>query len=143
MQFIITLIIILLLCFILNVNINYILLGATILIAILSVCFTLGFSYCLIRLLCSKKRNATFLRLDNAKLINRKTAYYLVEGEEYPCIFPSENILDNLLYNPDKTYHVYLDIKKKTVFDRYSILTCILGLLFCISLDVGLILLFT
>lgn len=63
----------------------------------------------------------------------RRVAYYLVDGEEYPCIFPKEAILENKLYSTEKTYTVWLNAKTKKVFDPYATTTCILGLLFSIG----------
>ncbi len=140
MEIFIVLIIIIMICFILNVPLSFMLTGAYILLCIFATVMTLGFLYCFVRLITSKQATATFLRLDMAKSMNRKVAYYEADGTEYPCIFPAENILNSYLYQPHRTYKVMLDRKKKRIYDLCSILTCVLGLLFGIGLDVVLIL---
>lgn len=140
MQIIITLIIIIILCFVLNIDFNYILIAADVLLCILAFTFTVGFMYCVIRLLFSKRKTATFVRTDFHKHIKKKVAVYLVDGIEYPCAFPAENILEKQLYSTEKTCHVMLDIKKKKVYDLYAVLTCIIGLTFCIGLCIMLML---
>ena len=130
MEFIILIGIILVLCFILGVNFNYLLFGIAILGCVVFGLMMFGFAYCAIRLMFAKRKEASFVRFGGVNDSRMQVAYYLVEGEEYPCLFPKEFIMDNKLYSPDKIYNVMMDTKSKKVYDRYAIATCILGLLF-------------
>lgn len=71
-----------------------------------------------------------------------KVAYYLVEGEEIPCLFPEEGVFRKKLYRTDKTYHVLMNKKLGRVFDRFAVATCILGLMCGIGLGTVLLLMF-
>lgn len=136
-EIIIVIIIILVICLILDVN--YLLLASAILICVFAGALTLGFVYCSVGLLFSKRKEAKFLRIDRHKSAKFQVAYYLVEGKEYPCIFPKEGILENKLYRKDKTYHVMLNKKMQRVYDRFAIATCVLGLVFSVGLSMGII----
>ena len=130
MEFIIVIAIILVLCFVLGVSFNYILFGIAILGCVVFGSMMIGFAYCTIRLAFTKRKEARFVRFDKVNEGKMQVAYYLVEGEEYPCIFPKEFIMENKLYSPDKIYNVRLDVKWKKVYDPDAITTCILGVLF-------------
>lgn len=134
MQIIVVLIIILVICFILNVNLGYILMATDVLLCMFAGLMCIGFLYCVVRLMLSKRKTARFVRTDMHKHIKKKVAIYLIEGTEYPCAFPAENILDNKLYSTEKSCRVMLDIKKKKVYDLYAVLTCTIGLTFFIGL---------
>lgn len=133
MEIIIVIAIILVLCLILGVSLNYILFGITILAIIFFGLMAIGFSYCIIRVLFSKRKEAQFVRFGKASNGRFQVACYLVEGKEYPCIFPKEFVMENKLYSVDKTYNVMLDRKANKVYDQYAIATCVLGLLFGIG----------
>ena len=139
MEIIILIIIVLVYCMVLNVELNYIVLGGAALIGIFSVLFTLGFFLCGICLLFSKRKEAKFIRMDQAKNNKFQVAYYLVEGKEYPCMFPKEGIMEARLYNKDKTYHVMLNEKLGKVFDRFAVTTCVLGFVFGLIFSAGII----
>ena len=136
MEILILIIIVLVYCLVLNVNLNYILLGAGALIGIFTVLFTIAFLFCNICLLFSKRKEAKFIRMDYSKSNKFQVAYYLVEGKEYPCMFPKEGILEERLYNKDKTYYVMLNEKLGKVFDRFAVATCVLGFAFGMILSV-------
>lgn len=123
-------------CIILGINYNYIMLAV---VCLFSCFLLLLFMYSFIRLLFSKRKEAKFVRFD--KMGNRKyqAACYLVEGEEYLCIFPKEGFMTNKLYRQDKIYHVMLNKSMKRVYDRFAISTCMLGLIFGMGLSTGII----
>lgn len=137
MEILILLIIVLVYCLVLDVNLSYIFMGGIVLVGIISVLFTLAFLFCNICLLFSKRKEARFLRMDYVKGGKHQAAYYLVEGKEYPCMFPKEGILEELLYNKEKQYHVLWNKKLGKVFDRFAVTTCVLGLFFGLCLCVG------
>ena len=97
---------------------------------ILSGLLLITFLICSVLLLTSKWKKASFLRVDlPSEEARYKVAYYLVEEEEIPCLFPEEGIFRKKLYQTDKTYHVLFNKKLGRVFDRFAVATCILGLM--------------
>lgn len=130
MEYIFVLIIIAILVSVLTGNFEYILFGVTGFLFILSGLLVITFLICFVLMLMSKWKKARFLRVDlPSEEARYKVAYYLVENEEIPCLFPEEGIFRKKLYRTDKTYHVLLNKKLEKVFDRFSVATCILGLL--------------
>lgn len=140
MELIIVIVIILVLCLILNVSINYIIFVCLILVEIFFALLTIGFAYCIVRLLLSRRSEARFIRFEKAPKGKFQVAYYLVGEGEYPCAFPKEFIMENKLYSTDKIYNVMLDVRTKKVYDRYAITTCILGFIFSVCFCTGIIL---
>lgn len=138
MEVIILIIIILAICLILNVSPYYMMLGGGILLFVLSLLFAIGFVFATIVLLFSKRREGRFLRIGPVKDSKFQVAFYLVEEQEYPCIFPREGLLEEWLYRKDKVYHVMWNGKLGKVFDRFAVTTCVLGLVFSVLLSVGL-----
>lgn len=136
MEFIIVIIIIMAICLILNVSPYYMLLGGMIFLWVFFSILAIGFLVGVISLLCSKRKEARFLRIDYAKNSRFQVAYYLVEGQEYPCMTPKEGLFEEKLYQKERTYHVMLNRKMGRVFDRFSVTACVLGLLFCVTLSV-------
>ena len=133
MEIIIVIAIILVLCLILGVKLNYILFGMSLLATVFFGLMAIAFSYCLIRVLFSKRKEARFVRFDEPSENKLQVAYYLVEEKEYPCMFPKEFVMENKLYPIDKTRSVMMDRKANRVYDQYAISTCVLGLLFGIG----------
>lgn len=141
MEFIVVCIIILVCCMILGVSLNYILYTVFGVVLLLSLFFALFFVFCIVCLLFSKRKEARFVRFDKLRDSKYQVAYYLVEGSEYPCVFPKEGILSNKLYQQDRVYYVFFSKKLKKVFDRFATITCILGLVFWSILSVSLLIL--
>ena len=111
-------------------KLEYIFFGVTGFLLILSGLLVITFMICSVLLLMSKWKKARFLRVDlPSEEAKYKVAFYLVEGEEVPCLFPEEGVLRQKLYRTDKTYHVLLNKKLGKVFDRFAVATCILGLM--------------
>ena len=136
MEFVIIIAVIIVCCLILNVNTSYIIFGLAILMCGIFALMAIFFVYSIIKLACSKPKEARFQRFHKVKNSKVQMAYYLVEGEEYPCFFPKEFILEKKLYSQDKIYKVMLNKKSKKVFDKYAITTCVLGLFFCVVISV-------
>ncbi len=133
MEIVIIIAIILVLCLILGVKLNYILFGMAILATVFFGLMAIGFFYCIIRVLFSKRTEAKFVRFGKPSGNKFQVAYYVVEEKEYPCMFPKEFIMENKLYPIDKTCSVMLDRKANRVYDQYAIATCVLGLAFGIG----------
>lgn len=91
------------------------------------------FSYALIRLALSRRCEAEFAKLDKNPKSRFRSAYYKVDGKEYPCIFPCEALIKKRIYTPDKRYVVRLDKSEERVFDRFAVLTCIIGFIFSLA----------
>lgn len=139
MQILIMIIIILMYCLILNISLNYILSAVAILITLFSVLLTLFFGYAAICLLFSKRKKAKFSRFDKAENGKYQVAYYLVEGKEYPCVFLKEGVMENQLYQKEKTYNVMLNKRMQKVYDRYAVMTCALGFIVSVGFSIGMI----
>ena len=137
MEFLVVLIIVIIICLILNVSMHYILTGILILVGVGAVTFAVSFLYCFVVLLCSKRKEAEFVRIGPAKGNRFQVAYYRVEGDEYPCMFPREAVLVDKLYQKDKPCRVRWNPRKGKVFDRYAGITCVLGLVVSVVLSVG------
>lgn len=137
MEFLMVLIIVIVLCLILNISLNYIVTGILILAGVGAVFFAVSFLYCFVMLLCSKKKVARFVRIGPAKGERFQVAFYLVEGVECPCMFPREAVLTDKLYRTDRSCRVMWHPGKGKVFDRYACVTCVLGLAVSVALSVG------
>lgn len=142
MQFLVILVIIIGYCLILGVDAYYILSAGAILLCVFSGFLTLFFVCSNIGLLFAKRKEARFIRFEEIGKSKFKAACYLVEGEEYSCIFPEEGFLEDKLYREDKTYHVMLNKKMRKVYDRFAVTTCLLGLVFSVGLSLGIALLY-
>ena len=139
MEIIIVLAIIVVLCLILDVSLNYIIGGALVLMCILFGLMAICFAWCCISFIWSKKKEARFVKFDKGKSNKYQVAYYKIDDEEYPCAFPREIVLQDKLYNADKTYHVLFNPRNQKVYDRFAITTCILGVMLCGTFVVGLL----
>lgn len=142
MELIIIIIIVIAICFILNVSPYYMMFGGGILLFIFAALFAVGFVFSTIALLCSKKKEAKFLHTGSVGESKFQVAFYLVEGQEYPCIFPKEGLFEEKLYQKEKNYYVMLNQRMGKVFDRYAMTTCVLGLVFSVMMSVGLAMVF-
>ena len=134
MEFILVIAVIAVLCVIFQVSTDIIIMGIAILTGLVITAMTILFIYFFIRLLFSKKTKADFSRIDRLEKTKFRTAFYIVDGTEYPCVFPAESILINTLYKKDKKYNVWLDPRMKRVYDRFAFTTCVTGFLVCIGI---------
>lgn len=137
MEILMVLVVVMVLCLILNISLNYILLSILTVICIGALFFAISFLYCLVVMLSSKRKEAEFVRIGPAKGERFQVAFYRVEGAEYPCMFPGEAILTDKLYRTDKPCRVMWHPRKGKVFDRYACITCVLGLVVSVALSVG------
>ena len=143
MEFIILLLIITITICVFTGNTVYIILAAAGILLLFVALLLLIFLYCTIRLLFSKKKEAVFVRIDKPTEKSKyKVAFYRIDGEEYPCLFPEEGILRSRFYPSDRRCHVFLNYRMKKVFDRFAVATCILGLGFGLLFSIGAIYLY-
>lgn len=127
MEFVLALIVIIVLCKILGISNEFLVFGGLILIELAIIAMLLLFVYFCLHLLFTKRKKASFIRSGKPENGKFQVAYYLIDGEEYPCIFPKEA---GLMYKTDHCYNVYFSRKLKKVYDIWAILTCISGLVF-------------
>ena len=130
MEFILVLLIIIVICKIFGVSNELLVFGGLVLIELAIIGMMLLFAYFCILILFTRRKKASFSRIDRSPKGNFKVAYYIVDDEEYPCIFPSEMILNDVMYRKERTYHVFFSKKMKKVYDIYTVITCVLGLIF-------------
>lgn len=129
MEFALILIVIAIAVSLLTGNVGILLFGMSGLILLTSGFLVVIFSICLVFLLTSKWKDATFAGIDLPSEKSKfKVAFYEVDGEEIPCLFPEEGVFRNKLYREDRTYRVLVNRRLGKVFDRYAIITCVMGL---------------
>jgi len=116
--------------------------AAAALLGLLFVLTALFFIYFLIQLILSHRKKAVFSRIGKSPYNRFNTAFYLIDGKEYPNVFPSEGFKEDKLYKSGKEYTVMLDRRGKYIFDRFSVTTCIAGSVFCIGITAGALFIF-
>lgn len=134
MEFILIIAVIAVLCVIFQVSIDIIIMGVAILTGVVILSMTLLFVYFFIRLLFSRKVRADFSRIDKPEKTKFRTAYYIIDDVEYPCVFPAESIMTNTLYKKDKKYNVWINRRMKCVYDRFAFTTCVTGFFVCMGI---------
>lgn len=127
MEFILIISVIAVLCIIFRVSTDIIIMCSLILIGIVLAFTALLFVYFFICLLFSKKCSAEFSKTDKSDKNKFSKAYYIVDGVEYPCIFPEEKFFGIKFYRKDRKYNVWLNRRFKFVYDRFAFSTCIIG----------------
>ncbi|MBO7340979.1 MAG: hypothetical protein J6W66_06460 [Lachnospiraceae bacterium] len=129
MEILLILIIVIIFGAVLTGNLGYVLFGMSGFLLLMAGLMVVTFFVCCLLLLTSKWKEAKFVGLDTPKEGSKfKVAYYLVDGEEIPCLFPEEGVFRKQFYQEDKVYHVLLNKRLHRVFDRFSVATCLLGL---------------
>ena len=85
-----------------------------------------------------QKKEGRFLRFEHAEHFDR--AVYEAEGEEYICLFPAENVGRKRIYT-DKPHRilVHRTAKRKTAYDRHSLLIITVGTVFSAGSIFGLV----
>ena len=129
-------------CIIAGFKVSTMIFAAIALIALVLAAIALFFIYFIIRLALSEHKKAEFSHIEKSPYNNFKTAYYIIDGKEYPNVFPSEGVIESKLYKQGRQYHVMLDRRGKYVFDRFSTTTCITGFIFCTASVAGIALIF-
>ncbi|MBQ9898096.1 MAG: hypothetical protein IJM44_01415 [Ruminococcus sp.] len=143
MEFLLILLILGVSCFILGVKLEAIITAVVFLICLVPALMALMFAVCLLLLIGAKRCPASFTRFQTNKKGKFATAFYTIDGREYPCIFPAESTRLKRLYRTDKTYRVLLSRRIGRVYDRFALTTCILGLISSLLMTGVLIFVFT
>ena len=133
MEFLIILILIIVFCLCLGLGPVEIFIGFAFVFLLLVSLTSLFFLYNIFRIVLSKRIKAVFSKVDASPKSKFTVAYYKSGDEEYPCIFPNEPMLKKILYKEGKEITILLDKKHSRVYDRYSIITCFVGLAFTVS----------
>ncbi len=133
MELIIFFSIIIVLALMLGVSLSYIITAIMFLLALSLVLIVCFFSVCAVWLAGTEKQNGTLSRVDKNPKFKYNSAYYNIDGEEYPNVFPCEVILKKYLYKPDRACVLRLNRKKRLVFDGNAYACVIAGLVLGIS----------
>lgn len=131
MELFIAIVVIIVLCKILGVSNFVMILAGLGILELLIILMLLFFIYHTVHLFLTKKLSAEFSKIDKPKRSKFNVAFYLIDGEEYPCVFPKESGISSA-YKKDKAYTVRYSKYLKKVYDGWAIATCIVGLLFSI-----------
>lgn len=129
MEFVLALLVIIVLCKVIGISNATLIAGGLALIELAIIAMLLIFIYFCLHLLFSKSKKAEFVHLGKPEGSKFKVAYYLIDGKEYPCVFPHES---GLTYKTDRICTVRYSKKLKKVYDIWAMLTCIIGLSFSI-----------
>lgn len=127
MEFILVLAVIAVLCIIFRVGTDIMILGALGLIGLTVAAMALFFVIFIVLLITSAKKDAVLSGIEKKEGGRFRTAFYKINGKEYPCFFPAE---PKIMYKKDKPCRVLLNKRLGRVFDRFAVITCICGLLF-------------
>lgn len=130
MEFLVTIVVIIVLCICIGVEFEFIIFGVSALAALSIVMMLLLFTYTGIRIFFSERKDAEFSKIDKNPKGNFKCAYYLIDENEYPCMFPSEIMMKKHIYNANKKHVVRLDKRMGYVYDRYAVITTVVGFTF-------------
>ncbi|HAE51779.1 MAG TPA: hypothetical protein DCG30_00805 [Ruminococcus sp.] len=137
MEFILVIAVIFVLCKIFGVSDFYLYLGALGIVELAIIGMALLFIYFCIRLMFSKSKKAEFTHFDKrqSEKMPFTVAYYKIDDEEYPCVFPSEMVFTEKMYRKNKKCTVMYNKRMNAVFDIWAIITCLAGLV-CSNLAV-------
>lgn len=116
------------LCIILRVSLDAVMISICVIVTAFIAAIMLFFGYFLFRLITSENVEAVFSKIDTSPKSKFKTAYYTVNNAEYPNAFPAEK--SSRLYQSNKPLKVFLNRKINAVFDKFSIITIVLGSVF-------------
>lgn len=130
MEFIIGAVVIAALCLCLGVDISLISAAALVIVSAVLMLIFGFFIFCAVMLAGSERRNAQFSRIDKNPKRSFETAYYLIDGREYPNALPCEIVMRKRLYRSDTPCTVYFIEKKQCVFDMNAVVCTIVGLAF-------------
>lgn len=77
----------------------------------------------------SKRKDAVLLRFEKKDGTKRKVVIYLIDGKEYKCAFPAN---PECMYKKDRLCKVLLNRRLRWVFDKISLITYALWLVFTV-----------
>lgn len=127
MEFILVVAVIFVLCKSLGISNQVLIAGVAVLVELTIIAMLLLFFYFCINLIFTRRKKAVFIRTGKPEGSKFQVAYYLIDGIEYPCIFPCES---GISYKANHTYNVLYSKRMNKVYDIWSMLTCIIGFAF-------------
>lgn len=127
MEFVLVIAVIVVLCILLGVSTKLLLIGAAALVGLMFAFTVLLLGVFFVRLLFSRKKRAVFSRIDRSPKSRFKVAYYVIDGTEYPNVFPEEGIFRSFFYRDNRECTVFLARNGKFVYDKFACATCIIG----------------
>ena len=127
MEILLILAVIVVLCLVLGVPKIYLVGAAIALIGLAYAATIIMLSVFFVIMITSRKHEAVFSHIDKSPKSRFNVAWYKIDGEVYPNIFPEEGFMQDKFYRSDKPCHVLLSRNKKFVFDKFSFTTCTLG----------------
>ena len=126
MEFFAVIAVIVVLALVLGIKPIFLIVAATILLWLIFASIALLFFYFFFRLLTSKKAVGFFSHIEKNPKNKFKSAYYTIDDNTYPNVFPEEGLFRNILYKPDKPYKLRLN-SRGYVFDKFAFTTCCIG----------------
>ncbi len=136
MEFFVVIAVIVVLALVLGVKPIVLLAAGGALVWLIFAAVSILFIYFFVRLVTSERTKGYFTKIDKKDSNRFKTAFYSVDGTEYPNVFPEEGLMQNILYKKDREYRLRLN-KKGYVFDRFSTATCFIGLILSTAFIAG------
>ncbi len=129
MEFVIAIVALVALCLCLGVDLSVIMLGVIGLLGLVMSAITVFFIACGVMLIGSERKSASFVRIDKNPKGRYEAPYYLVDGAELASFFPAEIVLRNLFYRKGKKANVRICRGRGLLFDRYALITVIVGII--------------
>ena len=133
-------IILILIVMLLIIGINAVTIGTGVLLVmeLFSILMFLFFALSILFFFYCKRKKAKYLRVERSEK-NIHFAVYSYEGEEYRNLFPLDGMFAKKIYHEGRSYTVRLKRGKKHrfLFDWYSCLVMVLGLITSVTLIVG------
>jgi len=129
MELILSVAVVLVICVILNIPFEAVFIGAVFFAWGIMLLVNILLLYFFVRMIFSEYKSAEFSRIEKSEPWKMDVAYYIVEGKEYPCVFPAEGVMNSKLYKKNRKYHVMVNERMECVYDRFACTTCILGVI--------------
>ena len=95
------------------------------LIGVFIVLIGLFFALCVVLLIMSRPANAVFVKFDEDRKF--PVAVYKIGGEDVPNMFPSEMIMRDKIYVPNKEIRLLYCKPRRSAIDKNALITMIAG----------------
>lgn len=127
MEALIVLVVIVALLLIMGVSPEALMLGFMVLMELMMLTLFVFFLYCSFRLLRSDKCRGRLSKVEKHPKYGYGTPFYTIEDEEYANVFPCEVVMKKQLYAEGRKCRLFLDRKRKKVFDGNALVSVIAG----------------
>lgn len=139
MEILVGLIVLLALIFCVTGEVGAVVSAVLALIVLFSLAVLGFFLIALVHMLRAEKKSARFLRIERGGRVGFERAVYEVDGGEVPDAFPAEPVFRDRLYRTDRAVKLRFSEKRKTVYDRNTVVTVWCGLVAFLPLSVWLV----